>query len=38
MRKPGKLLFINSRTGMQSRKASNKPVQPMRASGRAADR
>src|SRR4029453_15904316 len=38
MRQQGKLLFINSRTGMQSRKASNKPVQPMRASGRAADR
>jgi hypothetical protein len=31
MRKPGKLLFINSRTGMQSRPAPNKPLQPTRA-------
>jgi mannose-6-phosphate isomerase-like protein (cupin superfamily) len=30
MRKPGKLLFINSRTGMQGRRAtSNKPSQPI---------
>jgi mannose-6-phosphate isomerase-like protein (cupin superfamily) len=30
MRKPGKLLFVNSRTGMQGRKAApNKPLQPI---------
>jgi len=30
MREPGELLFVNSRTGMQGRKASpNKPLQPI---------
>jgi mannose-6-phosphate isomerase-like protein (cupin superfamily) len=30
MREPGKLLFVNSRTGMQGRKAApNKPLQPI---------